>query len=402
MLEILEFFKANKGFDRILNAMYDVFVQYDRVFGAVRLKEPAPDEENALSEFFRRDYFDQALIRIGLADFERQIQKNFEDSSVSLGDILQAYLGKPIKQRRAASRSRDSFSTAVSALKFEGTPAEIWLRDLSAYTRRSYRAYSEQFETDPQTVLDTIKSVAETLNDLPEKPTPLAVFANESFGSPTALDFHETFGALFLRALASRFKVPVPTSFEDCISLHMKANLISCGMISTVLVSGLSDDDCRSYTLENLTQMKKFSPRTEKIFVLEDPQIFAAVLPQLKNKKFTLVCPSNGHNAAFLYLLKLFGKTLVFYAGNMTFKGLELADKLSFECQNFVPWRYGVEDFEKIIANGSVILGDDKKNLSMHNEIFAAMLSLLRKTGRTASSMPLVSLYAEDIKNSVQ
>jgi len=43
------------------------------------------------------------------------------------------------------------------------------------------------------------------------------------------------------------------------------------------------------------------------------------------------------------------------------------------------------------------MLQDKKKDLSLHNETLASLLSQLRKKGRTASSMPLVPLFAEDI-----
>jgi hypothetical protein len=204
-----------------------------------------------------------------------------------------------------------------------------------------------------------------------------------------------------LKALASRFKIPVPTNLEECIRLHLKAGLISCGMLSTVLVSGIFDD-CRSLTLGNLTELEKISAHNEKVFVFEDPQIFAAVLTRLKDEKFTAVCPINGHNAAFMYLLKAFKNTPVYYAGNMTYKGLELADKLCLEVENLIPWRYDNEDFEKILSCGSVLLNDERNSLSMHNEVFASVLSNLRKTGKTASSMPLVPFYADDIRISVQ
>jgi len=88
----------------------------------------------------------------------------------------------------------------------------------------------------------------------------------------------------------------------------------------------------------------------------------------------------------------------MYYAGNINYNSLALADKLYLKfTKNFKPWRYSKADYERILETNSTMLQDKKKDLSLHNETLASLLSQLRKKGRTASSMPLVSLFAEDI-----
>jgi uncharacterized protein (TIGR02679 family) len=405
-MEIISFFKSSNGFDRVLRAMHDVYLHHGRAFGAVRLTRPSIEEENALSDFFKRDYYDQALIRIGLADFERQIQKNFNNPNAALSDILEEYAGKP-KSPRLAIKKTSTFASAVlnEACKFEGTTAEIWLKEISTQTRRIYRSLSERYHEDSNTI-NMIRTVAKALNNTnkSEELIPLAEFSKKHTDSHTALDFHETLGSLFLKALACKFKLPLPNTLDECINLHFRAGLLSCGMLSSVTVNGLFDT-CRTLTLENLADIKTFSAHNKKAFVLEDPQVFAAVSAMLNSLKCTIICPTGGHNAAFMYLIKkLHAENIsIYYAGNMNFKGLEPADKLYLEFgKGFIPWRYSREDYAQALSQGGIPLPDDKKNLAMHNSTLASMLSLLRKTGKTASSIPLIPFYAEDIKISVQ
>jgi hypothetical protein len=80
--ECVSYFRENTGFARFMDGLLDMYVRYERCFGAVRLSEPNMDEERAVSEFFKRDYYNQALIRIGLADFERQLQKTFSPEMI--------------------------------------------------------------------------------------------------------------------------------------------------------------------------------------------------------------------------------------------------------------------------------------------------------------------------------
>ena len=130
--EVLRYFTPNKGFERLLGSMFDIYVRYGRAFGAVRLVRPTSEEEEALSVFFKRDYYNQALIRIGLADFERQMQKVF-GAEATLGALLESHSGRPVVSktgsRAVPSKSTDQFTTGLLASlapKYENTPAGEW------------------------------------------------------------------------------------------------------------------------------------------------------------------------------------------------------------------------------------------------------------------------------------
>lgn len=414
---ILQFFKSNPGFDRILSAMYDMYAQYGRAFGAVRLTSPTEEEETVLSKFFSRDYYNQALIRIGLADFERQMCKNFL-VDVPLGEVLAQYVGKPLTKTVSFEAKKPTpFAAEVLALlpKFHGTPAELWLKEVATQTRRTYRASSERFLGDPKSTIRMIRQTAEALNNInPGRAlVPLAEFSEKYTGSPTAFNFTGTHGSLFLRALAAKFDVPAPTTTDGCVFLHFRAGLLSQGMLSGVTVFGVSADAaCAHYeglnqshvlTLENISGYSHAVAHGGKVFVIEEPQIFSAVLAKLGGLKCTLVCPTGGFNAALVALLQLFRDTQIYFAGGMTYKGLDFADKMYVEFEkNFVPWRYTREDYAKVIAEGGAYLTGERRGLAMHNEQLASLLSHMKKTGKTASSAILVDDYVSDIKNSVQ
>lgn len=427
---VLQFFKDKAGFKRVLRAMYDTYSKHGRVFGAIRLTHPSTAEESAISEFFQRDYYNQALIRIGLADFERQVHKNFPDSEgISLGEILAEYMGKPQPKKHSVRLSKFSSAQKPGTLssvilseilpKHENTHAAPWLKEVSLQTRRVYRKWAEQFVTAPKIVTATLLEVADALNNLPEESlTPLASFSQKFCGNPNALDFHGSHGSLFLKALACRFNQPEPSSIEDCIKLHLRAGLLTCGNISGVTVFGLSakiadgqsDKVCEYYkktnqafvlTLENIAQFSSVSAYGGRVFIFEDPQVFSIVCEQIHNTKCTLICPTNGFSAALMYLLEHFhtNEVTLFYAGNMNFKSLEQADKLYQKFgKTLIPWRYTHDDYTKILSQGSSPLPDEKKHLSLHNETLASLLSQMRKTGKTAPSITLIPYYIDDIK----
>ncbi|MCL2377917.1 MAG: TIGR02679 domain-containing protein [Defluviitaleaceae bacterium] len=420
LTEIIQYFKNDSGFERLMSGMFDLYNRYGRCFSAVRLSRPTNEEENALSTFFNRDYYDQMLIRIGLAEFERQVHKVFK-YEVALPSILEAYLGRQlISQSEPVSeiaRYKDAFTRTIRddiLPKYEDTPAGSWLKEMLAHMRRTYRLWADQFAHEPENVLSMISSVCEAFNALPPAGhlVRLSDFSVQLMGSSRALDFYSPLGPLFLRALAHRHEGPVPAVLEDSIRLYLQAGLLSDGVLSQVTVRGIKaeDDACIFYdqlgeahvlTLENICRIGSASAYGDKIFVIESPHVFSALCERLSGQNCTLVCASFGLNPALEHLLELCTQSgaVIYYAGNMDYKGLTLADKVYLRFgKRFVPWRYGKADYELLFAGGDYLLPDDRKDLAMHNEELASLLSLLRKKGKSASSLPLVGLLAEDIR----
>ena len=429
--EIIEYFKSDKGFERLLRAMFDIYVRYGRAFGAVRLTRPTTEEETVLSGFFKRDYYDQALIRIGLADFERQVQKVFS-TDLLLGEFLEGYSGRSVisksDMKAGARSSTDQFTGGLMAELvpiYDETPAGRWFGEMMAHMRRTYRPWVEMYQREPAVVIEMVRTTAEALNNLPGSKgglVRLAKFSEKYTGSPFALDFSCSHGQLFLRALANYYDKPVPVADEDCVNLYVKAGLLTGGVLSRVTVMGLcavtnnGKPDAASIiynelqqahvlTLENLSRFASVSAYGGTVFIFENPAIFAAVSERLRDVNCTLVCSVGGGTPAFLYLLKMFrkGGAKMYYAGNLDYRGLSLADKLYLEFgKNFIPWHYSRTDYELVLAEGDSLLPDEKKGLAMHNEDLASLLSTMRKVGKTSSSMPLVELFVEDIKTMVK
>ena len=417
--EIINYLRSDSGFERLMNGMFDLYNRYGRCFSAVRLSRPTLEEETAMSVLFKRDYYDQALIRIGLAEFERQIQKVFRFDG-GLDAILGAYFGRNVSAQAEpvidSPRYKDAFTRAIRddlLPRFEDTPAAAWLREMLAHMRRTYRQWADQFPHEPEQVLNTVSQVCEVYNALPqEQLVRLSDFAAQHLGDPRMLDFHSLHGPLFLRALAFKYDASVPTILEDSIKLFLQARLLSDGVLSLVTLRGIKSDDeaCNFYdqlgeahvlTLENVCRLNSARAYGDKVFVVENPHVFSAICERLSGLSCTLVCASDGLNPAMEYLLELCVNSgaVIYYAGNMDYKGLTLADKVFLRFgKAFIPWRYGRADYEMLFTGNDYLLPDDRKDLAMHNEELASLLSLLRKKGKSASSLPLVGVLAEDIR----
>jgi len=426
----LDFFKQDKGFDRLLTGMSAMYARHGRTYGAVRLANPTPEEERAISAFFERDYFDQALIRISLGDFGRQLDKVFS-SSIKFASLMAEYSQEhdilDPDMHNIMHKKKDAFTENIAKNllpKYKNTLAASWLNDVIINMRRTYKPWVEQHVTEPDKVVDIIDKVAEMLNNLPvaSPPMQLSAFAAQFMNSPYALDFNGEYGALFVRALAHHFNTPVPCSIESSIDLCLKAGLLTGGVLCQVTAQnldaytseGVPDEVCAIHnkqgqahvlTLESITKLSQAKGVDGKVFIIENPLVFAAVRERLQDIKCTLVSPMGNRNLAFLRLLELLHAAgdALYYAGNMDFKGLIQADNLYLKFgKQFIPWRYSKDDYELTISTNNVLLSGERKDLAMHNEDLALILSQLRKRGKTASSVPLVPLLVEDVKRYIK
>jgi len=419
--DMIEFFKQNKGFHRLLADMSAMYAQHGRTYGAVRLANPTREEEQAISAFFQRDYFDQALIRISLGDFERQLKKVFPSAKQSLEDF-NLLMAEYTHTGNVVHKSKNTFADEIInnlLPKYKNTPAAHWLNDVIACMRRTYKPWVKQYTMEPSKVLNIIDKVAELLNNLPTSETPvqLTTFAAKFLDSPYKLDIDGEYGSLFLSGLAYYFGTPVPSGAESAVGLYLKAGLLTNGALCQVTVQnidgytseGMQDQVCAIYnrlgqahvlTLENIAQFSRAKSIGGKVFIIENPFVFSAVRERLHDVKCTMISPMGNSNPAFIKLLKLLRASgdQLYYAGNLDYKGLIQADNLYLMFgKNLIPWRYSKADYELALSK-NILLGE-KKDLAMHNEDLALVLSQMRKTGKAANSMALVPLLVEDVKN---
>ena len=436
--DVINFFKSKMEFTRIINSIFDVFLKNGRIFGAGLITNPTLDEAKALSEFFKQDYYNQDTIRISLADFQYQMQKTF-NVNFTLADFFNGYnentkKNSPLnaiptgrhKLVASTTKTKNLFTEVLLneiLPKYKNTPAADWIQELVAHMRRTYRVWLEEYSYKPQNVINKIEIVANALNNLSELPedefTRISDFSKQVTGNSETLSFKGNLEPLFLRALANHFKVVIPTTTDAIIQLYLQAGLLAGGSVSYVTVLGLQAFDkddkpnlaCDYYnqlnqphmlTLENISHISTIKTHGCRVYIVENPLLYTALCERVRNIKCTIICPAESNYSAFLQLTKICIKSgaYLYYAGNMDYKGLRIADKLYLKYKKyFVPWRYAKTDYELVIKNSvSTLLPDERRDLAMHNEDLASLLSLMRRVGKTADSMPLIPAMIKDIQ----
>jgi uncharacterized protein (TIGR02679 family) len=303
--------------------------------------------------------------------------------------------------------------------RYIGTDAEMWVKDLVQHMRRSYRSWTENYATNPASVTEPLEAICEALNTLPffnGERERLPDFAKRFISDPHAYDYNGKYGAYFMRALSKTLDVPVPMSAEEYSALCWNAGLLSEGVLNRVVVRGLNalygetpDEICTIYnrrreahslTLENMSGFTSAAAEDNKVYIIENMAVFSAVSEQTREANRTIICANNGLNAALVFLLDMLtaGGAQLFYSGGMDYRGLSLADRVYLKYPKaFKPWRYAKTDYERIVSENDFYLPDNKKDMGLHNEDLASLLSYMRKKGKTAPQAALIKDLAEDI-----
>ncbi|MCL2373482.1 MAG: TIGR02679 domain-containing protein [Defluviitaleaceae bacterium] len=413
----INFFKKNAGFSRLLSGMFDVYVHYGRLYGAVVLEKPSREEEAALSEFFKRDYYDQAQIRISLAEFDRQLQR-MSLSAVTLEDLLRELRGKIPKVVAHVPPA----TTAQAALEakffpqYTGSRAQPWLQDILRDMRRHHRPLAELYRANPQEAIDMLMKVANGVNMIEEgsaRKIYMREFSRKVLGVPYGFGAGEKYGALFASALAYYF-----SDVDDYSRLYVSAGILHQGVLSHVMARGLAainhggkeNMPLKAYrktnetcvlTLENLCELAAVSTANGVAYVIEDPQVYASVTESVDIED-TIICPGNAISPAFEVLLTMLNDAgvTVFYAGRFEYRSLAFADMVAkIFGKRFRTWRYSKADYNMVMESGVYFMPEKGDPEPLHHEDLASILSAMMKTGKTGSSVSLAPLLIEDIKD---
>ena len=88
--EVIEYFKNNKGYLRLLKEIKNKYVSYGEMKGNVFIINPTKEERQALSGLMKKDYSKNKTITINIMKLQNQLQ-NTRFSGVDLKDIINTY-----------------------------------------------------------------------------------------------------------------------------------------------------------------------------------------------------------------------------------------------------------------------------------------------------------------------
>jgi uncharacterized protein (TIGR02679 family) len=342
--ECIEYF-SHKGFERVLELIYNKYRSLGRFSGKVVLENPQSIEKEMLSRYLGRIVSGDRVV-INVKEFA---QKRFEQtkfSSLDFKDVLSHVLKKDILTKKEEKESRqkklsgflEKLEKQVSNDKNSECVFQA-VKENFKWFEGYFKKYSEE------KLLNILKVCIKAAATKPKKIESLAVFATKMAHDPHFFDEDRDSGKIFLRILSLVKNVEYPKSSEEKAELLYMHNIIIDELSNWCLVYGIGaisenaaeDEALKSFALQKkpvilplytIKDYKQFFGYSKKIVVVENPAVFSMLMQACSD--ISLICTNGQLRLSTKIVLESLSKEgfTIFYSGDFDPEGLLIADRI--------------------------------------------------------------------------
>lgn len=419
--ECVQYFRDNGGFVRVFEKMKSKFHSLGHIGGTIALQNLSPQERDALSGFLKKDYSRQKSASIKLESFQKSLDGT-RFCGLALEDILRAYFDEELISNKQArnnyEKDRNSFFTELKD-EYSNTPGGEWLGHIWAYRGSAYKTLVQRYDADKAALRQDIDAVCRAINNLPcsrNERVRLPVFASDITKNPHAFDNHTACGQLFVHALTYVFSMCRPESAEERAELYYGAGILSDEVSSFVLCSGLKayeknglhpgwEGFCLSNepvqaTLMNLSRLHRIISPWDRVYAVENPGVFTAILDRTSQENVPLICTYGHVRIASLVLMDMLVKegTDIYYSGDFDPEGLLIADKLKSRYgEKLKLWRYSPDDYVNALSDRPISSMRIKKLESIKDKSLVSLSQCIKENLLAGYQELLIDKLIEDI-----
>ena len=394
-LDAREYFKQNRGFQRLFNLFIKKYQSLGRIGGSVRLDSLTEDEKEALSSMLRRDYSRQKSATVALVDFENALQKT-RFSGIGLKELLDGFAGQNILSRADMEMcyqdQKDSFWQELCA-EHSQEPCRLWLRHIEKKgigTRGIHLAYDQNTPLLKKHLAAVLTALAHLpgATDIGNKQYErLPFFAERITSDPHGFDLDTEPGRFLLSALQFlRWQENQKFSIRSTLGAEEKTELLGqfgiirddllnfatcCGILgfgkneaepSPLWQSAWEEGAVLNAPLREIIKIEHFMPalafyhpnKEKVVYVLENSGVYSEVLDHLTAKKHPAILCTHGQIklATLIMLDKLVQSGVtVYYSGDFDPEGLHMAQRILKRYGNFAKlWHYTVSDYHHSLS----------------------------------------------------
>lgn len=420
--ECIEYFKGNKGFKRAFEKIRDKYKSLGTLGGTIVLNNLTESEKDALSGFFRRDYYKKST-SIKVEKFIRALDDT-KFSTLEFEVILENYFGEKLtskkEERNIYEEEKDIYFREIID-SISGERGLNWFSGILNNKENAYRIINQKYDENKEILKINLMSVFKALDIISfekSKTMRLALLASTVTRDPHWFDYDKDPGKLFIFAIEHFLKVPCHQNAEE-----LAENLYSAGIIKdevsnyTVCSGVLAYDRCGKahegwkgfyhngeplqVSLWNISKIHRINSLTGKVFVFENPTVFSEILYRTSNLKPALVCTFGNFKLASLILLDKLAESgaVIYYSGDFDPEGIIMADKLKQRYKDkLILWRYGKEDYFSIISKVPLTPLRLNKLNKLKSEELMDICEIIKQYNCAGYQEMLIDEYERDIK----
>lgn len=409
LMECAEYFKSNRGFDRLFVGMREKYRSLGHAGGTVVIRNLSETERHALSGLMKRDYSRKNSATINVESFKKALEgTRFE--GIDVDRLLNVYFAEDIiskkMQRAGEKRLMEEFFQGIVQM-YTGSEAFKWLTQALENRGNAYRFMVRKYREDAKKLLDSLKSVCDAINNLPCKKgilLRLPVFSSCITRNPHAFDRGTMAGNLLLHAISDLYGEKWPDTTEETAELLLKAGILYDEVSNHVLCYGLrafangelhpgwegfyQKGEPIHVSLLNLNRLDKVSSPTGHVYVVENAGVFSTILDRTEGiegseNRLSLICTYGQLKLAAVMLLDFLAEegSIIYYSGDFDPEGLSIADRLKQRYKDRLKlWMYTVENYHKSLSGRRIDNSRLKKLEALQDEKLLGIAGEIRKT----------------------
>lgn len=350
--EVIEYFKNNNGYLRLLKEIKNKYVSYGEMKGNVFIINPTKEERQALSGLMKKDYSKNKTITINIMKLQNQLQ-NTRFSGVDLKDIINTYFKEEIITNKDSKKKyQEELEEFFEKILEQNKEKYVYkyLKEIIEHKNHIYYNLKKYYNKDKDSLEKALRDACTGINHLPKENVRIPVFASNTINSPHGYDKKNLCGKIFIMLLSYIHNIPVPKRSEDLSELYYKNHLLVDDVSNMVLcrnIEGFVKDGCLEHkglkgfkeynepiylTIYNLSNISYINQKNKnnRVLVTENPAVFMEIVEKCKRKDFPLVCTYGQVKLAGIILLDLLVHAgyILYYSGDLDPEGIQIADKL--------------------------------------------------------------------------
>ena len=377
----LRYFKERPVYEKLFEKMNEKYESLGHIGGKVVLTGLSSVDKAQLGGFLQKDYTENKSITISAEAFETCLSTS-KFAGISLEELLKSYFGRELvtkkEERKKENTKKDLFFKCILD-ECEGNYSFQWLKNTLEEHTKGYEILMQQYKSNPEKlygILKTVLSVAENVltekeKNLIVKKELLAVFAAKTTGNPHYFDRGTTEEKLLLAVLSTYLEEEKDEELsvsERQNQIFYRAGILKDDLSNDTLVYGIRawkqdgslhegiegffrEKEPIRLTLRTIGNLKNVCAEHQKIYVFENPSVFAAFVQ--KYPKCSAICVNGQPRlAAFLLLDFLKEEHIFYYNGDFDPEGLLIAQCLKerYEKSCYL-WNYEAKWYQKYVSN---------------------------------------------------
>lgn len=351
--ELANYLKSKKGLTRLMNKLKEKYISLSRPSGTVVLNNLTEIESIDISNLLGKR-INKEKLKTSFKEITKKINEG-KYSDFTWRELLNYYFNENIVTKEEEKFNKKQEEVEFYKKLFEENNNKKYIKtikDIIINDEIISKIIKQKYHKNKITLQEELNNILLLLDNIPEYPTSLAVYASLT-GNPHYLDLNKTTSTLFLKILSKIKNIEYKEKLESKINILSEINVYTdpiSNFVITYKLTGNSilnelakNNEVVNLNLLNINKLSKVDTNNKIVYVFENPSLLTSLI----DLNVPIVITSGIPNISLYTLLKKLeeSNTKIYYNGDFDPEGLLIAEKLKQRFPNIELFCYSDIDY---------------------------------------------------------